>query len=346
MPQLETREIRQAKVQLKELLLYVCFLVNLYSITLSQPIQSMYTLSRVISLSLTETKFKRTNLPTYTTQRSNISSLKDDLISLEQIYEADEFWNFLSGPFFHLIYDSDERGISSWSDRFLILGQNKIVGSPVIRQLRVRNGTCSAQSRLGREEVRYGCFGRFDSTNEFNDVLVKEVPLQRGEIYHSPSIIYEYTEPAYSRYLYYRGHFGNYHDGGYSVRLPVNADVRKRDVLSIFESLRKQKWIDDATRVVFIEFVVHNANVNLHAFSQIMVEMPQFGGARTTCNVNVKQLYKDKMEKYMNGCREGRAYGKTIHFIAFFILPRKKKKLVLISISEKYDHYHQNYQIK
>ncbi len=59
------------------------------------------------------------------------------------------------------------------------------------------------------------------------------------------------------------GQVSTYGGGGYVKSLAIN----KADSGAILDSLKLQGWIDRGTRVVFLDFTVYNANINL--FCQI-----------------------------------------------------------------------------
>jgi hypothetical protein len=61
----------------------------------------------------------------------------------------------------------------------------------------------------------------------------------------------------------YSGYVGNYPSSGFSITLAS----RKADSLAIIEDLKINKWIDELTRAVLIDFTVYNGNINL--FNQI-----------------------------------------------------------------------------
>ena len=59
------------------------------------------------------------------------------------------------------------------------------------------------------------------------------------------------------------GDFGTYGGGGYVKNLAQT----KAQSLAILEDLKANNWIDRGTRVVFLDFTVYNANINM--FCQI-----------------------------------------------------------------------------
>merc|ERR1712142_626109 len=54
---------------------------------------------------------------------------------------------------------------------------------------------------------------------------------------------------------------------------------KKDSSLELIESLKSNLWIDRATRAVFIDFTVYNANINLFCVVRLVVEFPATGGA-------------------------------------------------------------------
>lgn len=61
---------------------------------------------------------------------------------------------------------------------------------------------------------------------------------------------------------------------------------------SLFHSLLFQNdtWIDDATRAVFIEFAVYNANLNMHTMIRIVGEFPATGGVIPSFSFQTERL--------------------------------------------------------
>jgi hypothetical protein len=59
------------------------------------------------------------------------------------------------------------------------------------------------------------------------------------------------------------GQFSTYGAGGYVKDL----EQTKTNSLAILEDLKANNWIDRGTRVVFLDFTVYNANINM--FCQI-----------------------------------------------------------------------------
>jgi len=57
----------------------------------------------------------------------------------------------------------------------------------------------------------------------------------------------------------YTGEISDYGGGGYTQVLPAT----HREAAEAIQSLKDNLWVDRATRAVFIDFTVYNANINL-----------------------------------------------------------------------------------
>lgn len=56
------------------------------------------------------------------------------------------------------------------------------------------------------------------------------------------------------------------------------------------QALKHNIWIDRATRVIFVEFTIYNANVNKFCISKLIVEVTPTGGIVTSHNFRVVKL--------------------------------------------------------
>ncbi len=71
----------------------------------------------------------------------------------------------------------------------------------------------------------------------------------------------------------------NYYDGsGYVINLGSNLNETVEILQHLFDNL----WIDRATRAVFLDFTVYNANINLFCQVKLVFELPATGGVVPT----------------------------------------------------------------
>ena len=73
----------------------------------------------------------------------------------------------------------------------------------------------------------------------------------------------------------YSGLISKYGGGGYVLDLTPNHD----DAAAQLKELEENLWTDRGTRVVFLDFTVYNANINLFCQIKLTVEFPASGGA-------------------------------------------------------------------
>ena len=72
-----------------------------------------------------------------------------------------------------------------------------------------------------------------------------------------------------------------YPGGGYAVEL--GPSLSESSALASY--LRDSLWADRYTRAVFLEFVMYNANINMHSASSLIVEMLPSGGKTNCCSL-------------------------------------------------------------
>ena len=79
------------------------------------------------------------------------------------------------------------------------------------------------------------------------------------------------SSALWGRYVVYPG-------SGYAIELGETLGESN----AVVSYLRDSLWIDSYTRAVFLEFVMYNANLNMHSASALIVEMLPQGGMLTS----------------------------------------------------------------
>ena len=80
----------------------------------------------------------------------------------------------------------------------------------------------------------------------------------------------------------------SFHGGGYIAYLGTD----KKNTLDLINSLKTHDWIDGLTRVVFLEFSIYNANVNILSALIFSIEFSSFGGAFPRFDMYLFRLYR------------------------------------------------------
>ncbi|XP_040614009.1 polycystic kidney disease 2-like 2 protein isoform X4 [Mesocricetus auratus] len=255
---------REAEVNttFEELLLYFIFLINLCILTFGMVNPHMYYLNKVMS-----SLFVDTALP------------DDERSSFRSIRTITDFWKFMEGPLLEGLYwDSwyNNQQLYSVRNSSRIYYENILLGVPRVRQLRVRNNTCRIYSAF--QPLIHDCYGKYTTENEdLSDFGLKK------------SKEWKYSSPP-ANAPWHWGFVGVYRDGGYIFTLSKSKSKAKTKLAD----LRLNSWITRGTRVVFIDFSLYNANINLFCIVRLVAEFPATGGLLTSW-----QFYSVKLLRYV-----------------------------------------------
>uniref|UniRef100_A0A8C8YSH4 Polycystin 2 like 2, transient receptor potential cation channel n=1 Tax=Prolemur simus TaxID=1328070 RepID=A0A8C8YSH4_PROSS len=260
---LRYRKEVEIRTTLQELLLYFIFLINLCILTFGMVNPHMYYLNKVMS-----SLFLDTSVPGE--ERTNFKSIRS----------ITDFWKFMEGPFLEGLYwDSwyNNQKLYNLKNSSRIYYENILLGVPRIRQLKVRNNTCKVYSSF--QSLMNECYGKYTSANEdLSDFGLK----------HDTEWKYSTSN---TNSPWHWGFFGVYRKGGYIFTLSKS----KSETKNKFIDLRLNSWITRGTRVIFIDFSLYNANVNLFCIIRLVAEFPATGGILTSW-----QFYSVKLLRYVS----------------------------------------------
>uniref|UniRef100_A0A8C3RTR0 Polycystin 2 like 2, transient receptor potential cation channel n=1 Tax=Chelydra serpentina TaxID=8475 RepID=A0A8C3RTR0_CHESE len=254
-----SREL-EMKTTLQELLIYIIFLTDLCILTFGMVNTDMYYLNKVMSNLFLETSVSET-----------------DRTSFKAIGSMVDFWKFAEGPLLDGLYwDTwyNNNTLTSHKNSSHVYYENLLLGVAQIRQLKVRNNTCAI----------YPYFRTFlkECYHEYRYVAEdkSDFGLKNGWTYSSAS----------SLAPWHWGALGLYSGGGFMFTLPKS----KSESIRKLAFLRRNGWLTRGTRVVFIDFSVYNANINLFCVVRLVVEFPATGGALPS-----SQFYSVKLLRYV-----------------------------------------------
>ncbi|XP_031812554.1 polycystic kidney disease 2-like 1 protein isoform X2 [Sarcophilus harrisii] len=265
----ENREL-YVKTTLRELLVYVVFLVDICLLTYGMTSSSAYYYTKVMSELFLET-------PSATgVSFQTISSMKD-------------FWSFAQGPLLDSLYWNkwyNNQSLSESTHSFIYY-ENLLLGVPRLRQLKVRNDSCAVHEDF-REDI-LGCYDVYSPD--------KEERLPFGPLNGTAWTYHSEDELGGSSHW---GQLTSYSGGGYYMDLPGPREVSA----NILRGLKDGLWLDRGTRVVFIDFSVYNANINLFCVLRLVVEFPATGGAVPSWQIRTVKLirYVSSWDFFIVGC--------------------------------------------
>nr|XP_020638305.1 polycystic kidney disease 2-like 2 protein isoform X2 [Pogona vitticeps] len=240
-----SREL-EMKTTLQELLIYIIFLADLCILTFGMVSTDMYYLNKVMSSLFLETPLSDTDQTDFTTMSTIV-----------------HFWQFLEGPLLNGLFWNtwyNDNSTSSYKNSSHIYYENLLLGRPQLRQLKIRNNTCSIYPSF-RAFLKL-CYGQYRFEHEDKESF----GLKNTSAWHYST--------SNTLAPWHWGLIGLYSTGGFMFTLPKS----KEKSLEKLKFLKDHSWITRGTRIVFIDFSMYNANVNLFCIVRLVVEFPATGG--------------------------------------------------------------------
>ncbi|XP_060028247.1 polycystin-2-like protein 1 [Erinaceus europaeus] len=265
----ENREL-YVKTTLRELLVYIVFLVDICLLTYGMTSSSAYYYTKVMSELFLHTP-------------------SDTGVSFQAISNMADFWAFAQGPLLHSLYWTkwyNNQSLGQGSHSFIYY-ENLLLGVPRLRQLRVRNDSCVVHEDF-REDI-LSCYDIYSPD--------KEEQLPFGALNGTAWTYHSQDELGGSSHW---GQLTSYSGGGYYLDLP---ETRQASAEAL-RALQKGLWLDRGTRVVFIDFSVYNANINLFCVLRLVVEFPATEGAIPSWQIRTVKLirYVSSWDLFIVGC--------------------------------------------
>ncbi|OCT71797.1 polycystic kidney disease 2-like 1 protein [Xenopus laevis] len=265
----ENREL-YIKTTLRELLVYIIFLVDICLLTYGMTSTNTYYYTNVMS-------------------KLFIDTPSDSGVTFKAISNMDDFWSYLQGPLLDGLYWTKWYNNASLTGNTnsLIYYENLLLGVPRMRQLKVKNNSCVVYKDFKDEII--GCFDVYSKE--------KEDTCQFGLINGTAWTYYTEEELGGSSYW---GKMTTYSGGGYYIDL----ELTKPESIRQLQILKNNLWLDRGTRAVFIDFSVYNANINLFCVLRLVVEFPATGGAIPSWQIRTVKLirYISRWDYFIIAC--------------------------------------------
>ncbi|KAM4653652.1 polycystin-2-like protein 2 [Amazona ochrocephala] len=249
---------QELKDMLRELVIYLIFLIDLCILAFGMVSVDMYHLNTVMSRLFMEPAEGKDGFGT--------------------IRSKADFWKFVQGPlldglYWDKWYNNTTLPFQNYSH---IYYENLLLGVVQVRQVKVRNNTCSIYPYF--RSFLDDCYSdyHYQAEDRSDDALRNESE-------------WKYT-PADPFTPWYLGNMGLYSSGGYLFTLPKS----KQESMEKLASLKQNNWLTRGTRAVFIDFSTYNANLNLFCIVRLVVEFPATGGAFTSIHI-----YSVKLLRYI-----------------------------------------------
>ncbi|CAB3409583.1 unnamed protein product [Caenorhabditis bovis] len=170
----------------------------------------------------------------------------------------DDIWTWLSQILITGIYWSET---DNSTDTDMIYYENKLLGEPRIRMLKVRNDSCTVMKSFQREIKE--CFANYKED------------LEDRQPFGNQTGAYVYQTAKELENHATSGSIATYGGGGFVQKLPLTESTEAQSSL---EQLKSNRWIDRGTRAIIVDFALYNANINQFCVVKLLFELPASGG--------------------------------------------------------------------
>lgn len=226
-----------------------------------------------------------------------------DEVTFKDIGNMQDFWDVHSGPIMDGLYWEQWYNNENASQPGYIYFENKLLGVPRLRQLRVKKGSCKVHS-LFKSTISdcYDSYSYFsESQSPFGIYATDQTNMVDSAFFYQQSNVVQ--APIID------GTISTYGGGGYIK----NLGLTKKESQDILDNLKNNVWLDRGTRVVFLDFTVYNANINMFCQIRLTTEFPATGGAIPSWTFRTVKLirYVTPMDFFVLACE--------IMFVMFII---------------------------
>ncbi|KAK4468709.1 hypothetical protein MN116_007889 [Schistosoma mekongi] len=211
-------------------------------------------------------------------------SPSDDQPALQNINDHTSMWNYIKGQLIDALYHDAwyNRLNVSFDEKEFIGHDNKLLGTARLRQLRVDPLKCNTPKYMRR--VVEKCYPAYSTKTRYTGPI--EI---QGNITPSYTInAWNFSTSAITGASSYSAPYGSYDGSGYIQDLSRSRDEAE----AILNELFQGRWIDQSTRVLFIDFALYNANINMFIIVKIIFEMPESGGLFSSSEIQPVKLFR------------------------------------------------------
>uniref|UniRef100_A0A8C6SGU8 Polycystic kidney disease 2-like 1 n=1 Tax=Neogobius melanostomus TaxID=47308 RepID=A0A8C6SGU8_9GOBI len=231
------------RTTLRELVVYLVFLVDICLLTYGMTSSSTYY---------------------YTKAMTDLFVNGDENGAFQSIGTMADFWDYAQGPLLDGLYWTRwyNNQPMETGDQSFIYYENMLLGVPRMRQIKMKNNSCSVHK-------------------DFQDEILGNFGLINGTAW-------DYHAEKEIKGSSHWGLLTTYSGAGYYQDLSRT----KEESRAILRELVSNLWLDRGTRVVFIDFSAYNANINMFCVIRLTVEFPATGGAIPSYQIRTVRLIR------------------------------------------------------
>ncbi|CAL8097581.1 unnamed protein product [Calicophoron daubneyi] len=208
----------------------------------------------------------------------------DNAVAFDDIGSLDDIWTYMNSQLLDALYTDawyNDRNVSDREKGFINF-DNKLVGVPRLRQVRVDSSKCLVPPLVGGFFNK--CLPAYSYENRGMDPIVPKgdlIPVYTKDAW-------TYKDLALTGSSSYDAQHGSYDGSGY-----VQEFSRERNVTqAILQELFHGRWLDEATRAMFLDFTIYNANINMFVIVKLIFEVPYTGGVLPSQDFQAARLLR------------------------------------------------------
>ncbi|TGZ63352.1 hypothetical protein CRM22_006965 [Opisthorchis felineus] len=188
----------------------------------------------------------------------------------DKIKDLDDVWEYIRTQIFGALFSDTwyNRRNVSFNEREFIGYDNKLLGVARLRQVRVTSTPCNVLGVMNN--VEYVCYPPYSAGTEGK----KPMQPQGGVVPNHTENAWKYQSAGQLGSAAVAAQYGAYPGSGYVQDLSRNRDTSEEIIRELFEG----RWIDEASRVLFLDFTIYNANINMFVIVKLIFELPVTGG--------------------------------------------------------------------
>ncbi|CAJ0937752.1 unnamed protein product, partial [Mesorhabditis belari] len=244
-----------------------------------------------------------------------VNSQNQDGQTFEDVTKMDDIWAYMNTQLVNGLYATNdcetidgnstygficggEEGVDGNSTQMgMVYYENKLLGRPRIRMLKVTNNSCTVVDPFVREIKE--CFAPYtESKEDHEDIAVTNATGFDQQDYQAFS--WQSAKDLSTGTIY--GQMGTYGGGGFVALLPLN---NMTEANTRINHLLYNRWIERGTRAILVDFSLYNANINLFCVCRLLFELPATGGVIPTANFETLRLisYVSTFDYFVLACQ-------------------------------------------
>ena len=185
---------------------------------------------------------------------------------VNDIGNLDDCWEWLLGQFFGIFFQDSWYNDEPFKDTpaYRLFNYNyRLIGRVSLRQVRVKKNSCKVPTAM--QVLVTACYSEYKESPEIED----------QETYGPADAPFKWQSQQELKTRTYYGFYNSYGGGGYRVLLSNEAEATE----STLQQLKKNKWLDEGTRALFVNANMYVPALNNLALVTYVIEFPAAGGA-------------------------------------------------------------------